>query len=390
MGQHKRVRSVAVLSGLAALLVSVNPVYARPAPIQVAHTGGDGVLIRNAPNRGGTPVGWMPEGASPDYNCYVWGERINGVPIWFNVNWNGVTGFYASAYDNSSYQSDAELQAKYGVPTCGSTNPPPPSAPQPAPAPTAPAPAADPSPAPASGTPEPARPLPPGGSLYYSPFKSSDAGWIEYKGGFLSKQTKRAYAPSPADYTLHLDEWWRDDCDSTAAIVSRTAAVPPWLVATPNGKQITRLAGWSLGRLGPIMYLGGPMRDSIDYVLLIDPGSKADYYAGKCDRKFDQGETLALWLAGSENRRLAVLAGAVTADYDHKVNGRAHAGIQNKLFNAVRRLGMPRGRNIRKQVVVCNYPEMNHGDVWIKYRSWINKAPITASSCPDKAKSWSP
>jgi hypothetical protein len=65
----------------------------------------------------------MPEGASPDYNCFVWGQNINGVPIWFNVNYNGVTGYYASFYDDGSYQSNEELTAKYGVTLCGSQPP---------------------------------------------------------------------------------------------------------------------------------------------------------------------------------------------------------------------------------------------------------------------------
>jgi hypothetical protein len=77
----------------------------------------------------------MPEGASPDYHCFAWGQNINGVPIWFFVTYNGVTGFYASYFDDSSYHSNEELTAKYGVPLCGSSPPPPPSQPAPAPAP---------------------------------------------------------------------------------------------------------------------------------------------------------------------------------------------------------------------------------------------------------------
>jgi hypothetical protein len=75
-----------------------------------------------------------PEGASPDYHCFVWGERIGNVPIWFNVTHNGVTGFYSSYFDDSSYQSNEELTAKYGVPLCGSPAP----APNPPPAPSTP------------------------------------------------------------------------------------------------------------------------------------------------------------------------------------------------------------------------------------------------------------
>jgi hypothetical protein len=112
------------------------------APIHIAGTGGEGVFIRPDPNTSRPAIGWMPEGASPDYHCFVWGQNINGVPIWFNVTYNGVTGYYASYFDDSSYHSNEELTAKYGVPLCGSSPPPtpapssPPSAPEAAPAPS--------------------------------------------------------------------------------------------------------------------------------------------------------------------------------------------------------------------------------------------------------------
>jgi hypothetical protein len=89
------------------------------APIQISGTDGEGVFIRPEPNTSQPALGWMPEGASPEYNCFTHGEMIGTVSVWFNVTYNGVTGYYASLYDNSSYQNDAELTAKYGVPACG-------------------------------------------------------------------------------------------------------------------------------------------------------------------------------------------------------------------------------------------------------------------------------
>jgi uncharacterized protein YraI len=129
-------KRLAVLSALVmvGLLVSAASALAIPAPIHISGTGGEGVFIRSGPSTSYTRVGWMPEGASPDYNCFVWGQSIGGVPIWFNVNYNGVTGFYASYYDDSSYHSNEELTAKYGVPLCGS--PPPAAGPPPSPAPS--------------------------------------------------------------------------------------------------------------------------------------------------------------------------------------------------------------------------------------------------------------
>lgn len=106
----------------------------------------DVVNIRPQPDTTQTPVGSIPEGASPDYNCFSYGEVIGGVPIWFSVNYGGVTGYYASYYDDSSYHSDAELTSKYGIPKCRT------GAPQPTPTPPlippTPPPAAPPTPAP--------------------------------------------------------------------------------------------------------------------------------------------------------------------------------------------------------------------------------------------------
>jgi uncharacterized protein YraI len=126
---------VAVSITITIIMGGASPAGAISANIQIANTGGDGVNMRSGPGTAHGKVGWIPEGASPDYNCYVWGERVNNVPIWFNVNWNGVTGFYSSYFDNSSYQSDAELQSKYGIPKCGESAPAPPPAPAPQPPP---------------------------------------------------------------------------------------------------------------------------------------------------------------------------------------------------------------------------------------------------------------
>jgi hypothetical protein len=100
----------------------------------------------------------MPEGASPTYHCFAYGQVINGVPIWFSVTHNGKTGFYASAFDDAHYRSDAELTQKYGVPKCGASSPAPgsnPAAPQPAPV-------VQPKPVPVAG--------------YYSPFNRGERG----------------------------------------------------------------------------------------------------------------------------------------------------------------------------------------------------------------------
>jgi uncharacterized protein YraI len=123
---------------------------ATSAPIHITET----VNIRPGPSTAsGNPLGAIPTGASPDYYCFVWGQDINGVPIWFNVTYNGITGYYASYYDDSSYHSNEELTAKYGVPLCGAATPQPAAAPSPTgePSPGSSSPSSSPSPPPESG-----------------------------------------------------------------------------------------------------------------------------------------------------------------------------------------------------------------------------------------------
>lgn len=121
--------SLAAAVALSAALVVAAPsavtpaAAATPAPIHIAGTGSVGAVnIRSASNTGGAVLGSIPEGATPTYNCFKHDEVVNGVPIWFNVTYNGVTGFYSSAFDDAHYQSDAELTAKYGVPSCNGSS----------------------------------------------------------------------------------------------------------------------------------------------------------------------------------------------------------------------------------------------------------------------------
>src|SRR6266850_1330595 len=122
----RMMRRVAMCVVPLALLIAVAATaqaFAISAPIHISGTGGEGVYLRSEPSTSGVPLRLIPEGFSPDYNCFVWGQNINGVPIWFNVNFAGATGYYASYYDDSSYHSNEELTAKYGIPLCGSAPP---------------------------------------------------------------------------------------------------------------------------------------------------------------------------------------------------------------------------------------------------------------------------
>jgi hypothetical protein len=140
------VLAVAVLSPAAALAIS--------APIHVSGTGGLGVNIRPEPNTNRAPLGLVPEGASPDYTCFTYGQNVNGLTVWFEITWGGVHGFISSYYDDSSYRSEEELTSKYGVPKCGAPAPVPTPDPTPIPvAPTPVAPTPQPEPAPTNSQP---------------------------------------------------------------------------------------------------------------------------------------------------------------------------------------------------------------------------------------------
>lgn len=86
------------------------------------------VNLRPTPDTSQAPLGTIPAGVSPDFICFAYGQYVGGVRVWFKVNYAGRTGYFASYYDTSSYTSEANLIAKYGIPKCG-------TAPAPAPAP---------------------------------------------------------------------------------------------------------------------------------------------------------------------------------------------------------------------------------------------------------------
>ncbi|HWC47796.1 MAG TPA: hypothetical protein VG448_02835 [Solirubrobacterales bacterium] len=344
------------------------------APIHIAGTSGEGVYLRPEPNTSDAPIGWMPEGASPDYNCFAWGQNINGVPIWFNVNYGGVTGYYASFFDDSSYHSNEELTAKYGVPLCGSA---PPSSPPPA----------ESSP-PAGG----AGSAP--GSLYFSPYPKNPHG--PGTTGDIKAQdgVSWAHAPSPATITMNDDEWDRNfDAKGCPSPSSLTPQNQP---AFDSG-QISTLAAWSKARATPFVFLAGhPEWESrIHYIILFDPGNAKEWADSKCAQEYHLSIILRNWLIASRSNKLVIFSGEVTADADHRsVDGHGHAGIQNALFVPLKALGEPPGRHLRSQIVVCNYDHMTHTGVWIRFKNEMNQPPITVSTCPpvrgEQVVGWNP
>jgi hypothetical protein len=218
----------------------------------------------------------------------------------------------------------------------------------------------------------------PGGSLYYSPYPTSAHEKIEIE----HHKNDWKYAPSPAAVTIHLDEWDRGqryECPETKYAVPSKA--PTGLL---GNKEITTLASWSLARNVPLLLLieHPSWYSHINYILMFDPGNKKEYAEEGCQSRYHNLYTkLAEWLEESSTHRLAVLAGEVTADYGHPTaSGKGHAGLQEYLFSGVYRAR--NSKTIRKQIVVCNYDEMSHEGIWMKFSGWMNKPPITVNGCP--------
>ena len=89
------------------------------APIQTTTSTG----IYSGPTSSSSELGVMPAGTSPGYICWTTGPVVVYVNVWFEVYWGGITGYYASYYDNSSYPTDSDITSKYGIPECGGTLP---------------------------------------------------------------------------------------------------------------------------------------------------------------------------------------------------------------------------------------------------------------------------
>lgn len=337
----------AVLIPLLALvwvLFSATSAIAISAPIHIAGTGGEGVFIRPEPNTSRPATGWMPEGASPDYNCFVWGQNIGGVPIWFNVNYGGVTGYYASFYDDSSYHSNEELTAKYGVPLCGSA---PPSSPPPPGAPSTP------------GTTQSAP-----AAVYFSPYNKGDS-----HGRFELGES--------ATTALSVRDW-ETYCNKPK---SQQQPGRPYsaALAAVGERPITTLAGWSNGRLGVTSFLaaaGKPALERIAYVLLIDPGVHAEM---GCDRERNAGGALVRWLRANAGAHLVVIS---SSEVSQKESSR---GIQETYFNAIRNAG----GNLSSRVLTCNYTmekdsnDSGHEKAFFASKYWIqHQIGSTRNACP--------
>lgn len=309
---------------------------ARSTGIRVANTGGEGVRLRPTSDTSQPSVGWMPEGASPDYHCYEWGERINDVPVWFNVTYNGVTGFYSSYYDDSRYADDAELQSRYGVPKCGEGAPP----------------STAPTPAPTASWPATSGPA----SVFFSPNDEAATG--------------TAGLPAISDRDLKKAQWAPGNCNT---ILAASPDVVPASVRT--------LAGWSVGRLGPLYYLSAAgteaRRAQVQTIILFDPGSQENMEEEDgCDTQLHPSinSLLADWLRSSDRHQLLVLAGRDTEEHTYYLWGRSRfSGLWKYYFAEIW------NQDFAGRALVCDYNGMGHEDVLRTFYGVVKHPP---DGCP--------
>jgi uncharacterized protein YraI len=99
--------------------------------IQPCHENGSGikttaaVTIKSGPDSGFGSTGSVPNGVSPTKFCWLPGQKIGYVDVWFDVTYGGNVGFIPSYYDDSSYTHDGDITAKYGIPECATAISPP-------------------------------------------------------------------------------------------------------------------------------------------------------------------------------------------------------------------------------------------------------------------------
>jgi hypothetical protein len=168
------------------------------------------------------------------------------------------------------------------------------------------------------------------------------------------------------------------------------------VVTVPEG--ITTLAGWSLGRLGPIYYLKAASPAAVAKVrtiVLFDPGSTSDFarvgtfrrlYPWKkpCDSQHPVSTLLAAWLNSDGRNRLFIVTGL---DSEEKVDGRStYAGIRRYYLSGIHQ------QPFAHRAIICDYDRLAHDQVLKEFAGMVLQPPTSCPAGPaDHARTqWSP
>lgn len=211
------------------------------------------------------------------------------------------------------------------------------------------------------------------GAVYYSPYPQGQ------------------YVPNTWAAVMPYSAWTSPTQCSTTNIGN----TPGW---EPNtGRTVTTLAGWSIGRLGPLYYLDR-FRDrwqTIDTIIMIDPGTFHELTTS-CDVRINGGvraqDLLFDWLNANPRARLIIYAGAVTEDHPSMTGNHAHRGIQEVYFPRIRSTH----DTFKRRVMVCNYQlgqnatKATHDAMLWGMAGLIDKEPPTTSYCPNGGQYWFP
>jgi hypothetical protein len=280
--------------------------------------------------------------------CYAWGDPVGPYSnrLWYyvlNVTRPTNAGVTNQGYLNAHYINDGKLANQPdAVPQCGA----------------APAPAPPPPPPPPSGP----------KSVFFSPNETPDA----------------VPGLTLADLNLVLDQWAAGNCSASAA------------ANIPSG--VSTLAGWSVGRLGPIYFLDTASAQQVSQVhtiILFDPGSTVDFaepplwkrLLGKqtCDWQYSINSLLANWLRSNGANRLIVLTGKDSEEQNS--SGRStFAGLWKYYFAGIW------NQPFASQAQVCDYHNLDHQHVLADFASMVQN-PIhgcpTAPGVPSPV-AWNP
>ena len=178
-------------------------------------------------------------------------------------------------------------------------------------------------------------------SVYYSPYSNTNG--------------RPPYKPV-SDAEINASFWEIGNCDPSAA------------ADMPDG--VSTLAGWSLGRLGPIYFLNSATDEQIQQVhtiILFDPGNTKDFGTfGSCDYLYDINGLLAAWLRLNSANHLYVFTGSIS-------DANNYAGLRKYYFAGI--LGQP----FANRALVCDYHGMSHAKVIDYFYTYVQH---TTGSCP--------
>jgi hypothetical protein len=179
--------------------------------------------------------------------------------------------------------------------------------------------------------------------------------------------TNQAVGPI-ADLNIPYAMWTSADCSWSEA------------VDIPSG--VSTLAGWSLGRLGPIYFLAGAtaaQKAAVHRIILFDPGDSSDFSG--CDTHYDINALLGQWLASNSENRLTVFTGLRS---EMKSGNRStFAGLWKQYFAGIW------NQPFAWQAQVCDYDAMGHAEILTHFWTFVQNPTDACPSGPNLT-AWNP